>query len=270
MKLRTQKGWENFLERLQGVGRGLLIAYMALIIAGCGIRDNLPRSNPQFPMQHENPNHRLQGTVAYFDDASHCIWATAVSGLINKKIYCPPMQTQDEIEHEGKDVGWHLVWLSDNRLQITDFRLHRTRNGPDFRPAWQKIVDVRTLEIQEVPKKDIMRLPTPVVHPKMNTLGQRLVTKSHFGHVVVTLIKRNGTKRVLLDERGDPQLYGADAAYWSPDYSWVVLSDRSLLVITPQDEPRVRALTPRMNWYYTMEGLQRFAVTSAELLIAPI
>ena len=103
---------------------------------------------PDFPSLAGNPDPSLHGTVAYFSDSTNCVRIVAAAGRPSKEVYCLPEQDVKTAEKLGKEQGPQLVWRKDGRLEITMFRM-TDPPGPSFEPGWQKVVDVRTGEVEE-------------------------------------------------------------------------------------------------------------------------
>ena len=80
----------------------------------------------------------------------------------------------------GKEQGPQLVWRDDGRLEITMFRM-TDPPGPSFEPGWQKVVDVRTGEVEDVPAADVPSGANRQTHPTVNAQGQELKLRSADG-----------------------------------------------------------------------------------------
>src|SRR5689334_12304494 len=101
------------------------------------------RAVPAFPSLADSPDATLQGTVAYYADATSCVKVVAASGQPSRNVLCVPAQDPSEAQKLGKLVGPQLVWRPDGRLEVTMFRL-TDPPGPSFRPGWQRLIDIRT------------------------------------------------------------------------------------------------------------------------------
>lgn len=247
------------------IGGGVLV--LALAAAGIGIAlvSSLFRPDPEFASLPDAPDPSLSGTVAYFDDESLCVRVVAAAGQPNREAYCLGDQTPAAAEKEGKDVGVDIAWLPDDRLQLT---LYRMVNDPEevlFAPAWRRIVDVRTGEVEDVPLATFAGETPARDCVTTSPTGERIVTESDDGHAVVTLVTDSG-ERTLLDVQGNRETYGIDEACWAPHFEWIATSDTRMLVITTGDPALTRTLTPPMTTFYGYDALSWYAVTDADVL----
>jgi hypothetical protein len=76
--------------------------------------------------------------------------------------------------------------------------------GPNFRPGWQKIVDVRTGAVTDTPAAQVPSTPNLTGRPVVSPSGERISFTSNpeNGHATITLTDAAGQSRTLLDERG--------------------------------------------------------------------
>lgn len=75
----------------------------------------------------------------------------------SKEVLClPPLDPKDG-KALGKPIGPQLVWFGDGRLEVTMFRM-TDPPGPNVRPGWQKIIDVRTGAVTDVPATQVQSL----------------------------------------------------------------------------------------------------------------
>jgi hypothetical protein len=250
--------------------RAILVA--AVIVAAAAIvvivvADAGNRSVPSFPSLADKPDATLRGTVAYLDEATDCVRIVAAAGQPSKEVMCLPPLDPADAATRGKPVGPQLVWLADGRLEVTMFRM-TDPPGPNFRPGWQKIVDVRTGAVTETPATQVPSVPDLRGRPTVSPDGARVsfTSNAESGHVTITLTDASGASRTLLDERGPGKYtYGVYAAFWSPDYTSIFADDGRILVITPGEPPTVRVLTEQSS--SGLDGDQaRFAVTRENLL----
>ena len=244
---------------------GIAVVLIAVVGAIALVMSTLLRPDPTFESLALVPDPSLSGTVAYFDDDSLCVRAVAASGQPNREVYCLESQQPSAAEKEGKDVGVDIEWLPDDRLQLTLYRMDTQTPQPVFEPAWRRIVDIRTGEVEEVPAAQFTGVVPERECITVSPSGQQLVTESDGGHAVVKLIDDTG-ERTLLDVRGNPETYGIDQACWAPNFQWVATNDNRLLVITLGEPPLTRALTPPMTTFYGYDALSWYAITSANLL----
>ena len=229
------------------------------------------RPVPAFPRLADRPDPSLTGTVAY-TAPDGCVRVVAAAGSPSKEVYCPPTVDPSKLREEGKEAGPQLAWRADGRLEITMFRWKptdgKTDRAPDLEPGWQRLVDVRTGTVTEVPAAEVPSTPRPIAGPTTNDDGQRLTWTSDpaSGHVVVKVTDQDGT-RTLLDARG-PGKYGYDltSAAWAPSGDWVIADDGRLLVITPDDPPQTRILVERTGMGSGGTAGPTYAVTDADLL----
>jgi hypothetical protein len=189
----------------------------------------------------------------------------AAAGRPSKEVYCLPEQDVKTAQKLGKEQGPQLVWRKDGRLEVTMFRM-TDPPGPSYDPGWQKIVDVRTGEVEDVPAADAPTEPDRSTHPMVNARGQQLRLSGGEGHDELTMADEAGTRTLLSVESSTESGYHLLAAFWSPDGTWVAVDDGRILVVVPSDPPVVRVLTDESD-QVTFEGeLSRFAVTGEDLL----
>lgn len=253
------------------VALGGALAVVALVGLVAVLVRQEARPIPSFPRLADRPDPALTGTVAY-TAPDGCIRVVAAAGNPSKEVYCPPASDPSKLAKEGKEAGPQLAWRDDGRLEITMFRWKptqgKTDRAPDLEPGWQRLVDVQTGEVTEVPAAQVPSEPRPVAGPTTNAAGQRLTWTSDpaSGHVVVKVTDDDGT-RTLLDVRG-PGKYGYDltTAAWAPSGRWVIADDGRLLVITPGDPPQTRILVERTGMGSGGTAGPTYAVTGADLL----
>lgn len=244
---------------------GVLVVVFAAVGAGVFVVSTFLRPDPEFVSLALVPDPALSGTVAYFDDESLCVRVVAAAGQPNREVYCLDDQAPSAAEKEGKDVGVDIAWLPDDRLQLTLYRMAAQAGAPVFEPAWRRLVDIRTGDIEEVPSADFAGDVPVQSCVTTSPTGERIVTESDSGHAVVTLVSAQG-ERTLLDVRGNPETYGISDACWAPNYQWIATNDTRMLVITPGDPPLTRSLTPPMTTFYGYDALSWYAITAADLL----
>jgi hypothetical protein len=221
-------------------------------------------SEPSFPSLQDEPQAEFQGTVAYYSDSSGCVRVMAAAGQPSKDVYCIPEEPQELKEEKGKPVGPHLTWLPDGRLSVTMYRMPDVP-GPQVLPGWQRLVDVRTGAVEEVPEADVPQMAPVIDHPTVDPDGAELTTVSQEGAVVISLTQ-DGQTRVLLDVSGDPRTYRMAPAYWAPDFTWIAADDGRILVIDPADPATTWILTDDARTTAD-ERFDRFAITAEEIPI---
>lgn len=216
--------------------------------------------DPQFESLSENPDPSLHGTVAYFADGTQCVRIRAAAGRPYKDVLCPESEPVSKAEKEGKLVGPQLAWRPDGRLEVTMFRMVGPPE-PIYAAGWQKLVDVRSGGVEDVPASDVPAEPDAVPGPAVSPAGERVDWSSGDGRVEVTLTDDSGT-RTLLSAKGPSETYGLDTAFWAPDFEWVAAFDGRILVITTEDPAVTRILADESG----MGSSFNFAVTDADLL----
>ncbi len=229
------------------------------------------RTVPDFPSLATSPDPTLRGTVAYVDPNSDCVSIVAAAGSPSREVFCPPPFDVTDAMALGKPLGPQLVWLSDGRLEVTVFRMTDVP-GPDLDPGWQKIVDVRTGTVTDVPADSVPSAPNLGTRPTVSPSGDRLgfTSDPQSGTIAITLTDASGRSRTLLDERGPGSYtYGLDSAFWSPDYQWVLADDGRILAITTDEPPVTRVLVGALGgspFGPDDPGRSRFAITAESLL----
>jgi len=242
--------------------RGLKIALWAaagLLVAGALavgtavvlLQASESRPLPEFESLADRPDPSLRGTVAYFASDSRCVRIVAAAGSPSKDVWCLPDEGPDVWAGAGKPAGPQLVWRPDGRLEITMFRWDpndaatKTDAPPPLVPGWQKVVDVRTGTVEDVPASDLPSEPNLSTQPTVNAAGDVVDWEldAASGRATVELTTQTGT-RTLLSVRG-PGKYGYrfGPVFWEPSGAWLAATDDSrILVITPTDPARTRVL----------------------------
>lgn len=242
-----------------------IVAVPVLLVVGhlVGARDM-----PVFPSLADTPDATLQGTVAYVDSSTGCVRVVAASGAPSKEVLCFPPLDPETAKTLGKPIGPQLIWRTDGRLEVTMFRM-TDPPGPGVRPGWQKVVDVRTGAVTDVPDAEAPTTADLGARTVVRDDGARLTTTSDpsSGHITITLTDNAGRSRTLLDVRGPGEYtYGLEAAFWSPDGRWVVADDGRILFITPDEPPVVRMLLGPRTTLGGDPQFARIAVTTTNLL----
>ena len=234
---------------------GVIVGSIALfaLMTGLGIvifhaREGRPI--PTFASLAEHPDRSLQGTVAYYDSRTRCIRIVAAAGQPSRTVWCLPAEGPSTWVAEGKPAGPQLVWLPDGRLEVTMFRMKPepgsdTKSAPPLGPGWQKIVDVRTGTVEDVPSAQVPSAPNLTTQPTVSPSGEQLSWTSNgmTGQAEVKLTTAEGT-RTLLSVHG-PGEYGYQfgPVFWAPDWQWIAASDDGrILIITPTDPAATRVL----------------------------
>lgn len=220
----------------------------------------------------------MRGTVAYFDNGSRCVRVIAASGTTSEDVYC---LTDDDLAlspQEGKPAGPQLVWAPDGRLEVTLFRWVPSKDeesAPPMTARWQKLIDVTTGEVEEVPDGQLPDAPLEPSPSMANDRGEQVRTEfdALTGQGEITLTTPSGT-RTLLDVHGPGEYtYRLEPASWAPDGEWIVTTDSGeggrILVITPTDPAVTRVLVANSGGGAGGGAAgPAFAVTSDDLLAA--
>lgn len=254
-----------------GVGLAGLVVLLG-IGAFAVLSRQAARPIPPFPSLTAHPDPSLHGTVAY-TAPDGCVRIVSASGARSRDVYCLPAEDLTKAPERGKEVGPQLVWLPDGRLEITMFRMDvdamsNTKEAPPLVGAWQKIVDVRSGRVDDVPAAEVPDRLDTTSRPTTSPDGRTIITRSdpRSGTASVVL-KASGSERTLLSARGPGKYtYGLEAAFWAPDWQWVAADDGRILVITTDATPETRVLvTERGGRSGGAEGAT-FAVTADDLL----
>jgi hypothetical protein len=228
----------------------LLVVVVTMVGAQVVFHGVEGRTVPTFVSLAEHPDASLQGTVAY-TTADRCIRIVAAAGQPSKDVLClGPLQLDPaKVVVAGKEmVAPQLVWRPDGRLEVTGFRVNvgpeTAGKAPVYTAGWQKIVDVRTGTIEDVPAADLPSAPNLTTRPTVSPSGQRLSSTSNgqTGQVKVTLTDQAGT-RTLLSAHG-PGEYGyfLYSVFWAPHWQWVAVDDGRILITTTGALPVTRVL----------------------------
>lgn len=246
----------------------VVVAGVALLIAtGIGVRVFTamgPGAEPSFPALEEQPQTQFRGTVAYYSDSSGCVRIMAASGGPTRDVYCIPDEPIEAKEEMGKPIGPHLAWLPDGQISVTMYRMP-DEPGPEVLPGWQRIVDVRSGAVEEVPASYVPQTAPVIDHVTVTPDGAQLTTTSDEGVAVVS-VTEGGRTRVLLEVSGDPRTYRMAPAYWSPDFSWIAADDGRILIIDPTDPATTWVLTDDAR-ITADERFDRFAITAEDIPI---
>lgn len=224
-----------------------LWAYLGLALFHAGPRSPVPA----FPSLEENPDPSLRGTVAYFDNGTRCVRVVAAAGTPSKDVHCLAPEDGSVMAARGKPAGPQLVWRPDGRLEVTLFRwtpTGDTKGPPPVTADWQKVVDVTTGAVEDVPENQLPRSPLTPSPPTVNERGQRVRTAfdALTGRGRITLTDADG-RRTLLSLRGPGEYtYDVGPAFWAPGGDWIAATDTGdggrILVITPSRPATTRVL----------------------------
>jgi Tol biopolymer transport system component len=136
--------------------------------------------------------------------------------------------------------------------------------GPSFNPGWQKVVDVRSGAVEDVPATDVPSQPNLNTEPMVSPDGRKITMTSDDGRVEVVLHDATGP-RTLLSVRGPAEVYRMSSAFWAPNWQYIAADDGRLLIITTGDPAVTRVLTAEST-QGGYGGYPRFAVTDANVL----
>ena len=255
------------------VGAAIAVIAVVALVVGFLTFQSLTRPVPHFASLAEHPDSSLQGTVAYFADQTRCVKIVAAAGGPARTVFCLPKMDVQQAVKQGKEIGPQLVWLPSGRLQVTMFRMTpppKPGAAPALHRGWQKIVDVRTGKVQDVPAADVPSQPNQQTHPMVSPSGQRISWTSDRGQVKVMLTDRNGSSRTLLSVQGPSNYtYGLGAAFWAPNWQWIAADDGRILIITTRHPAVTRVLTGESSQGAFGADLARFAVTDTNILTPP-
>lgn len=258
--------------------RGLLIGVAAVavvvvvVVAVAFVRSVLTHA-PNFPSLAAHPDRSLAGTVAYVDERSRCVHVVAAAGAPDKQVYCLPPFIPAKTANEGKEMGPQLRWLPGGRLEVTMFRAFMGKGGPPtYGAGWQKVVDVRTGAVTDVPDARAPTTPDLTTRATTSPDGQRLTTMNYQGHVKITLSDANGSRTLMEAHGPSDYTYNLSTAFWAPNWQWVVADDGRILVVTTGPHPVTRVLTTatKGGGFGGVDEplLARFAVTADNVLSA--
>lgn len=230
------------------------------------------RPVPSFPSLAEQPDRSLQGTVAWVAP-NGCVRLVAAAGSPPREMYCVPDEDMSKAPRVGKEVGPQLVWLPDGRLEITLFRmdpsdLRESKTTPGLVAGWQKILDVRTGDVEDVPADDVPGEPNLSTEPTVSPDGERItVTSDAMSGEVEVVLSSEGEERTLLDARGHGKYMHGMRAFWAPNWQCIAADDGRILVITTDEPSTTRVLVGELSFGRSGGTVgPSFAVTADEIL----
>ena len=251
------------------VGLAVAVAAAVVLVLGFLAIWGLNRPVPQFASLPGHPDRSLQGTVAYYADQSRCVKIVAAAGRPSKTVFCLPKMDVAQAVKLGKEIGPQLAWLPGGRLEVTMFRMMPPAKPgavPGWRRGWQKIIDVRTGKIDDVPAAKVPSQPSRATHPMVSPSGQRISWTSDNGRVTVMLTSHHQSRTLLSVQGPGEYTYRLGAAFWAPNWQWIAADDGRILIITTGPHPVTRVLTSEGSQEAFSPDLARFAVTGANLL----
>jgi hypothetical protein len=253
------------------VGAAIAVAAAGVLVVGLAVAGGVTRQVPQFPSLAEHPDSSLQGTVAYYNEQTpQCVKVVAAAGR-PVKTFCLqwPASTPAKNAKEGKPVGPQLAWLPDGRLQVTMFRMTPPAKPgavPALHRGWQKIINVRTGKVEDVPAAEVPSQPNRSTQRMVSPSGQRISWTSRDGGIEVMLTDRNGTRTLLSAQGPGEYTYGLNSAFWAPNWQWIAAEDGRILIITTGHPPVTRVLSTESRPVSTLGFAPALAVTAENIL----
>lgn len=230
------------------------------------------RSVPKFESLAAQPDRSLQGTVAYTTGNDRCVRIVAAAGQPARDVYCIGAWQPSKSAVEGKQMNEpQLVWRDEDRLEITMFRMQvgpaNKGKPPVYTAEWQKLVDVRTGAVEDVPAAMLPSGPNLTTHPTVSPTGQRLAwsVNGPTGQARVTLTDSSGTRTVLSAHGPGEYGYNFYAVFWAPNWQWIAADDGRILIITPGSPPVTRVLVDGAGAW---SDFPTFAATGENILSA--
>lgn len=228
------------------VGAVAVVAFAGLVIGfGAALfHPNGGRSVPKFSSLAEHPDSSLHGTVAYFANDTGCIRIVAAAGAPSNNVLCISQKDLAVKPQQGmKPAGPQLVWLPGDRLEVTMFFWTPRPGGgpPTYSAGWQKIVDVRTGKVHDVPPTQVPSTPTTGTEPTVSPSGERVnyTFDASSGRVRVSLTDSTGT-RTLLSARGPGEYtYRFGPVFWAPNWQWIAAGDDGRILVITRGTPSV-------------------------------
>jgi len=231
------------------------VAVVALVVD----RFQANRPIPEFPSLADAPDPSLAGTVAYYDTEAGCVRFVDASGAASEDAYC--------FEAADGDNGPQLAFRPDGRLEVT---MYSWPQGGELAAKWQRLVDVTSGEVEEVPVADVPDQPTPSPVPAPGPGGQTVTYESENGTITVEVTSDAGTRTLLsaTGPEGSYQVSPGGQPVWSPGGDWIMLDDGRLLLITTADPSQTRVLVDAVGGLgnYRSFDVRLFAVTDEPLV----
>ena len=253
------------------VGAAIAVAAAGVLVVGLAVAGGVTRQVPQFPSLAEHPDSSLRGTVAYYNEQTpQCVKVVAAAGR-PVKTFCLqwPASTPAKNAKEGKPVGPQLAWLPDGRLQVTMFRMTPPAKPgavPALHRGWQKIINVRTGKVEDVPAAEVPSQPNRSTQRMVSPTGQRISWTSRDGRIKVMLTNRNMTRTLLSAQGPGEYTYGLNSAFWAPNWQWIAAEDGRILIITTGHPPVTRVLSTESRPVSTLGFAPALAVTAENIL----
>jgi hypothetical protein len=247
-EVRPPAGKKRRIGVIVGVAIAAVVVAGALVVGLFLVRVGVFRQVPQFPSLAVHPDSSLHGTVAYYSERNpQCVKVAAAAGRPDKTFCLKwPHPTVAESRKQGKPVGPQLAWLPGGRLEVTMFRMTPPAKPgavPALHRGWQKIIDVRTGKVENVPATDAPSQPTRNTRRQVSPSGQRISwTSSGDGRIKVMLTDSNGTRTLLSAHGPGEYTYKLTSAFWAPNWQWIAADDGRILIITTGHHPVARVL----------------------------
>ena len=255
------------------VGVAIVVAAAGALVAGLLLAGGVLRQVPQFPSLAAHPDRSLHGTVAYYTEQDpQCVKVVAAAGR-PVRTFClkwplPKFGTKEA--RKGKPFGPQLAWLPGGRLQVTLFRMTPPAKPgavPALHRGWQKIIDVRTGKVEDVPAAEVPSQPSRITRRQVSPGGQRISwTSDGDGRIKVMLTDRSGTRTLLSAHGPGEYTYRLDSAFWAPNWQWIAAEDGRILIITPGHAPVTRVLSAASRPVCTFGLAPALAVTAGDIL----
>jgi hypothetical protein len=243
--------------RMLVIGVALVAAAGVVVAIGAGLR-RANRPIPEFPSLADSPDPSLEGTVAYYDTDAGCVRVVDASGAASEDAYC--------FDADDDENGPQLAFRPDGRLEVT---MYSWPQGGELSAKWQRLVDVGSGEVEEVPIADVPEKPTQSPIPAVGPDGQTVTYESKSGTITVTLTSDAGTRTLLsaTGPEGGYQVSPGGQPVWSPDGDWIVLDEGRLLLITTADPSQTRVLVDPVGGLgsYRSFEVRLFAVADTTL-----
>lgn len=195
-------------------------------------------SVPSFASLAEAPDPSLKGTVAWLDWSTDvCLHVVPSGGGADRRVVCLA-------EVNGGAIADGIAWRADGRVEITMYG------------RWQKIVDVHTATVEDVPAAQVPAAAQDTASGTRSSDGRVLAVENDDGRVRLTMQDAAGL-HVLLDANGGSQ-YSLGTPRWSPDEAFVLTTDSAarLLVTTLGTAPQTRVLATHLGGGFAVTASQ--------------
>lgn len=256
---------------------------VVVVVAGIAFvaRDlqDMGRPLPAFESLAEDPDPTLTGTVAYYEGTTGCVRVVDASGSASRDAYClDPVPPSD-----GPVTGPHLAWRDDGRLEVSAFSWPPEE---EMTGAWQRLIDVRTGDVEDVPPEQVPDSPAPSPIPAIavGPNDEQLVAEVRDNRLVIEVTDDGATRTLLRSAPGPSHSYSVgngQQPVWSPNGEYVVLSDGRLLLTTVGEPSTTRILVEYggeegtdpdvgvedgFGCCWASDSIRRFAVTDEVLV----